>query len=130
MVCINFDLFCVCKTSFLTVAPRPFCNAPRINGLAVTDDTKEEDVKETESAPRDEGSTVNTSFGNVVNGGKGKKGGARCCHDEVDRTFCEYLKKSSTAVKIQGKQDDLDLFMQSMACTIPRLPSPPINVLK
>ena len=36
--------------------------------------------------------------------------------DDLDATLCEYLKKkSSTPVNADEKQDDVDLFMESMA---------------
>ena len=45
-------------------------------------------------------------------------------HHDLDATFCQYLKKKSRSpVKIEEKQDDVDLFLQSMAGTIRKLPA-------
>jgi len=44
--------------------------------------------------------------------------------DDLDATLCEYLKKkSSTPVKADEKQDDVDLFLMSMAESIRKLPA-------
>lgn len=44
--------------------------------------------------------------------------------DDVDTTICEYLKKKiRSPVKIDEKPDDVDLFLQSMAASIRKLPA-------
>ena len=44
--------------------------------------------------------------------------------DDLDATLCQYLKKKSRSpVKTEEKQDDVDLFLQSMAGTISKLPA-------
>ncbi|KAK3732052.1 hypothetical protein RRG08_026439 [Elysia crispata] len=44
--------------------------------------------------------------------------------DDLDATLCQYLKKESrTLEKREEKQDDVDLFLQSMAGTTRKLPT-------
>ena len=44
--------------------------------------------------------------------------------DDLDTTLCQYLKKKSRSpVKTEEKQDDVDLFLQSVDGTIRKLPA-------
>ena len=61
--------------------------ASKEDALGVIEGIRDEDVEKTESpSPKSEGSTMIVSSGSVLyfNGGKGKKGGAKCCHAEVE----------------------------------------------
>ncbi|XP_064641946.1 uncharacterized protein LOC135496515 [Lineus longissimus] len=94
------------------------------------DDDNSEPESPSPPPPRDAQPGTSTPATSVSKQSQKTKCERKRCRDEVDKTLCEYLKnKSSARVKMttpekmqQKPFDDLDLFMQSMAGTIRKLP--------